>query len=212
MTLRLIGAGLGRTGTLSAKLALERLGFGPCYHMVEVFKNPAHIPIWERANDGHAVDWEALFVGYASTVDWPACKFWGDLIKAYPDAKVLLTVRDPEAWYESAAKTIFQIDERVATSEVGRLQIPMARKVVHGTFPKGLGDKAHCIEIYRRHNEDVQRALGSRVLTYDVADGWVPLCAFLGVAVPDEPFPKTNSAEEFRTRTGLDKLAPRARP
>jgi len=210
MTLRLIGAGLGRTGTLSAKVALERLGFGPCYHMVEVFKNPAHIPIWERANEGQPVDWEALFAGYASTVDWPACKFWRSLADEYPEAKVLLTVRDAEAWYESAAKTIFQIDERVITTEVGRLQIAMAHKIVHASFPRGLGDKAHCIDVYRRHNEEVQRVLGDRVLTYDVADGWVPLCTFLGVAVPEEPFPRTNSTEEFRARTGLDKLSPRA--
>lgn len=209
MTLRLIGAGLGRTGTLSTKLALERLGFGPCYHMVEVFKNPAHIPLWERANDGQTADWDALFSGYASTVDWPGCKFWRELADAYPDAKVLLTVRDADAWYESASKTIFRMDERVVTTEVGRLQIAMAHKVVHASFPRGLDDRAHCLDVYRRHNEAVGRALGDRVLTYDVAEGWGPLCAFLGVPVPDEPFPRTNSTAEFRARTGLDKLGPR---
>lgn len=208
MTLRLIGAGLGRTGTLSAKQALERLGFGPCYHMVEVFKNPAHIPMWERANERRAVDWNTLFTGYAATVDWPGAKFWRTLAEEYPEAKVLLTVRDAESWYDSASKTIFRMDERVITTEVGRLQIEMARKLVHSTFPKGLDDRAHCIDVYRRHNEEVERTLGSRVLTYDVAEGWGPLCAFLGVSVPSEPFPKTNSTEEFRARTGLDKAAP----
>lgn len=205
MTLRLIGAGFGRTGTLSVKLALERLGFGPCYHMVEVFKNPAHIPIWEHANEGRFVDWNTLFAGYSSTVDWPACKFWRTLADVYPEAKVLLTVRDADSWYESASKTIFQMDERVITTEVGRRQLEMARKIVAGTFPKGLNDGAHCIDVYRRHNEEVQRALGARVLTYDVAEGWQPLCAFLGVPVPGDPFPNTNSTEEFRMRAGLNK-------
>jgi len=208
MTLRLIGAGLGRTGTLSAKQALERLGFGPCYHMVEVFKNPAHIPVWERAAEGHAVDWDALFEGYAATVDWPAAKFWRTLAEKYPDAKVLLTVRDADRWYASAANTIFRMDERVITTDVGRLQIEMARKLVGATFPNGFQDRAHCIDVYRRHNEEVERTLGSRVLTYDVAEGWGPLCAFLGVPVPDEPFPRTNSTEEFQARTGLDKVDP----
>src|ERR1041385_4276218 len=174
MTLRLIGAGLGRTGTLSVKIALERLGFGPCYHMVEVFKNPAHIPVWERANDGHSVDWDVLFAGYAATVDWPGCKFWRELADAYPTAKVLLTVRDANAWYDSAHKTIFQMDERVITTEVGRLQIEMARKIVGGTFPLGVDDRAHCIEVFRRHNDEVRHALGDRALTYDVSEGWAP--------------------------------------
>lgn len=206
MTLRLIGAGLGRTGTHSTKLALERIGFGPCYHMVEVFKNPDHIPIWERATDGLDVDWDALFAGYPSTVDWPAAKFWRTLADVYPEAKVLLTIRDADAWYESASKTIFLIDQRVVTTEVGANQLRMAMKLIQSTFPKGLDNRAHCIDVYNRHNDEVVRALGSRVLTYDAKEGWGPLCEFLGVPVPSEPFPVTNTTAEFRARAGLDKI------
>ena len=100
MNLKVIGAGFGRTGTMSLKVALEELGFDPCYHMSELFENSSHADLWNAAADGERVDWEALLGGYAATVDWPGCSFYEELMEAYPDAKVLLSVRDPERWYE----------------------------------------------------------------------------------------------------------------
>ena len=206
MTLQLIGAGFGRTGTMSVKRALEQLGLGPCYHMHEVFQHPEHVEQWERAGRGEAVDWDALFGEFRATVDWPAARFWRELAAAYPQARVLLTVRDAEDWYRSAHGTVFQMDPPRATTSIGRAQLEMAQRVVFdATFGAGRrDDRAHCIDVYLRHNAEVQRALGDRVLTYDVAEGWGPLCAWLGVEVPDTPFPHNNSSVEFRRRAGLD--------
>ena len=206
MSLQIVGAGFGRTGTLSAKLALEQLGLGPCYHMHEVFRRPEHIPVWERASRGEAVDWHRLFADFRSTVDWPATYFWRELVRAFPAARVLLTVRDPDAWYESARETVFRVDRSLATTDVGRAQLAMAERVVQqGTFGGRLDDRAHCIDVYVRHNEEVRQVLGARVLTYDVAEGWGPLCEWLGVDAPDAEFPRTNSTAEFQQRIGLDK-------
>ena len=123
--LKIIGAGFGRTGTLSLKVALEELGFSPCYHMIEVFERPADIAVWEAAALGKPIDWKALFAGYQATVDWPACIFYKELMQVYPDAKVLLTVRNPENWYESANSTIFQMRSRPSPiSEQIRARMP----------------------------------------------------------------------------------------
>src|SRR5205823_4535388 len=123
--LKIIGAGFGRTGTMSLKVALEELGFSPCYHMIEVFERPADIAVWEGAAVGKPIDWEALFAGYQATVDWPACIFYKELMQVYPDAKVLLTVRNPENWYESANSTIFQMrTRRPPISEQIRARVP----------------------------------------------------------------------------------------
>src|SRR5690242_7699355 len=106
-SLKVIGAGFGRTGTLSLKVALEELGFGPCYHMIEVFQYPEHAKLWEAATQGKPIDWDQIFANYQATVDWPGCTFYADLMARYPDAKVLLSVRDPETWYESVMSTIY---------------------------------------------------------------------------------------------------------
>lgn len=107
--LKIIGAGVGRTGTLSLKVALEELGYGPCYHMSELLKTPQHLALWEAASRDEPIDWNAIFASYQSAVDWPVCSFYEELMQAYPQAKVILTVRDPESWYESASSTIFQM-------------------------------------------------------------------------------------------------------
>ena len=108
MSLKVIGAGFGRTGTTSLKAALERLGFDRCYHMFEFMEHPEHAKYWDAASKGKPVDWNALFEGYQSTLDWPGCSYYRDLMQRYPEAKVLLTVRDSEKWYQSAQKTIFR--------------------------------------------------------------------------------------------------------
>ncbi|CAN7438513.1 hypothetical protein LJR219_002856 [Phenylobacterium sp. LjRoot219] len=195
MTLSVIGAGFGRTGTLSLKLALEQLGFGPCYHMVEVFKNPKAPGYWEAAANRMPVDWAEVFAGYGSTVDWPSATFYRELAEAYPEAKVVLTVRDPKAWFASTQATIFKHDFSGQPAPFG----PMAAKVIGRLFDQRMHDEAHCIEVFNRHNETVQQVIPKdRLLVYDLAEGWGPLCALLGVEAPATPIPKANTTEDFQ--------------
>ena len=196
MPLSVIGAGFGRTGTMSLKLALEQLGFGPCYHMVEVLKNPKAPGYWEDAADGKAVDWEQVFAGYHSTADWPSTTFYKELADRYPDAKVILTVRDPEAWYASTQATIFA---KPLPEDADNPWARMVRKVIGAQFGGPMNDKQRLIDVYDRHNQTVQRLIApERLLVYEVSQGWEPLCTFLGVPTPREPMPKANTAEEFQ--------------
>ena len=198
MPLKIIGAGLGRTGTLSLKFALERIGFGPCYHMTEALLNPQAPEMWLRAVDGNP-DWEATFDGFASTVDFPGCTFWRELAEYYPDAKVLLSVRDPEQWFESTQATIFS---EPALKMIG--STPM-RELLDKTTWRMFGGQLHAhnamVKALERHNAEVQQAIpASRLLVYDVSQGWEPLCRFLGVPAPDTPFPRANSRTEMQAR------------
>ena len=196
MGLKVIGAGLPRTATWSQKLALEQLGFGPCYHMSEALEHPEHWRIWERAGAGEAIDWETVFSGWGSTTDAPGCQFYSQLAERYPDAKVVLSVRDPENWFASTQNTI--LSEAVVGFHAGRGSLGMVEAVGWGTDPR-LKDKAWMLDRYRRHNKEVQRAIpAERLLVHQVADGWAPLCRFLGVEAPDTPFPQVNSTEDFR--------------
>lgn len=204
MAVEVIGAGFGRTGTLSLKLALEKLGFDKCYHMVEVFANPRHVAIWHEATHGEAVDWRALFDGYRASVDWPACNFWEMQLQAFPDARIILSERDPERWYESVMKTIYP--GSVAARERGdpeqRAFVDMVFDLVwDGTFHGRVEDKEHAIDVYHAHNDYVKRqAPPDRLLVFEASQGWDPLCEFLGRPVPDEPFPRVNTSEEFLAR------------
>ncbi|HEY5336880.1 MAG TPA: sulfotransferase [Rhizomicrobium sp.] len=206
MTLRAIGAGFGRTGTLSLKLALEQLGFSPCYHMVEVFAHPEHNATWIDAAEGRPVDWERFLAAYDAGVDWPICNFWRELADVFPQAKFILTERDAEAWYKSISQTIIASMSRTVESgdPVLRSQAKMGKLVVgEKAFGNNFG-KDHVIAAYKRHNQAVKDTLpASRLLIYDAPMGWAPLCEFLGVPVPDAPYPKTNSTEEFRARAKL---------
>jgi hypothetical protein len=197
MTLKVIGSGFGRTGTMSLKLALDQLGFGPTYHMVEVFKNPAAVQWWVDAADGHP-DWAKIFTGYNSTVDWPNATFYAELAAAYPDAKIIHTERDAEAWFRSTQATIF------ADATSGAASGPFAEmfgKVIRRLFDEKMHDHDHVIDIYNRHNAAVRATIpADRLLVYEVAQGWDPLCAFLGAPVPDTPMPKVNTTEEFVAR------------
>ncbi len=211
--MKVIGAGFGRTGTLSLKAALETLGFSPCYHMTELFQHPNHISYWEAATNGESVDWHALFADYQATVDWPGCTFYAELIKAYPNAKVLLSVRDPERWYDSVINTIYQTS-RLLKQPSGslltlliRLISPQRLRIVHminkliwqNTFDNRFEDKAYALEIFQQHIEEVkQRVPTDKLLVYNVKEGWEPLCAFLGVEVPaNTPFPHLNDRDSF---------------
>ncbi len=216
MTIEVIGAGFGRTGTKSLKVALEELGFGPCYHMTELFDKPGHVAFWDEAADkvarGEPVDWEGVFSGYEATVDWPGCIFYEELMEAFPDAKVLLSIRDPQHWFDSAQSTIAR-GPSFASSPLRSLlfrsagfvvpslrRVPsMARKViVERSFGGRFDDRAQAVEAFERHNEEVQeRVPAEKLLVYEVGEGWQPLCEFLGVGVPGRPFPHLNDREAF---------------
>ena len=196
MPLKLIGAGFGRTGTTSIKLAYEQLGLGRCYHMIEVFSHPGATGRWIRAANGD-VDWEEMFNGYTASVDWPGCHFWRELIALYPHAKVLLSVRDPEAWFASTQATIFS-DLTDRASEMPPDFMAMYEKVVAADVGGDVSDRAACIAAFERHNAEVIRSVPKdRLLVYDVKEGWKPLCRFLDVPVPDAPFPRANTSQDW---------------
>ena len=210
MTVRVIGAGIGRTGTTSLKIALEQLGFDRCYHMDEVAKNPAHVNMWIDAAEGRPVNWAALFDGYQSAVDLPTYAFYAELMEQYPDSKVILTLREPEDWYESASQTIFRLPPPYVMPLLNRMSVfssrlktltriePVARKVGIGYFFKNDLSKNNAISVFNHHNESVKQVVPpQRLLIYDVKQGWEPLCGFLNVPIPDVSFPHKNVREDF---------------
>jgi hypothetical protein len=195
MTLQVIGAGYGRTGTMSLKLALEQLGFGPCHHMVEVFAHPESIPWWSDAADGRA-DWDKIFQGYRAAVDWPTATFYKELADHYPDAKVILTERDPESWFKSTQATIFNFPMDPETTDPWQR---MVQRVVGDLFDLDMHNHDKVISVFKAHNAKVREVIpADRLLVYEVAQGWGPLCDFLGVPIPEAPMPKVNSTEEFQ--------------
>jgi len=196
MSLSVIGAGLGRTGTASLKVALEMLGLGKCHHMSEVFGSPEQIDLWTRAAAGKP-DWPATFKGYGAAVDFPTAAFWRELAAFYPDAKIILSLRDPEKWYESTQETILS---PLAVKSMPQMPFaPVVKDVVWRFFDYELHARDHMIAAFNRHNEAVQREIPrDRLLVFDPKEGWGPLCAFLGKKVPKEAFPRVNSKEEMR--------------
>jgi len=205
MALKVIGAGFGRTGTRSLKTALEELGFGKCYHMEEIMKNPRHLKYWaEIMNDGKA-DWETLFRGYQSATDWPVAVYYQDLMAAYPDAKIILTVRDPESWHVSIMNTIYQLSRKFARFSrlipaVHRFLRGMEKVIWEDIFHNKLEDRAHAIEVFKDHIEEVKRVVPQeRLLVFEARQGWEPLCAFLNVPVPaNKPYPHKNNGAGIR--------------
>jgi hypothetical protein len=196
MAMRVVGAGLGRTGTLSLKVALERLLGGRCYHMAEVFEHPEHVASWHAATRDDFPDWHALFRDYRAAVNWPASAFWYEIAAAFPDAIVLLSVRDPESWWKSAHDTIFSAIDDVQGEWRDMIDALFATR-----FTSAIGDRAASIAAFERHNENVRRTVPpSRLLEWRATDGWAPLCAALGVPVPAEPFPKVNTTVDFLAR------------
>ncbi|PPK71225.1 sulfotransferase [Actinokineospora auranticolor] len=201
--MKVIGAGLGRTGTASVKAALERLGFGPCYHMFEVLERPDHARRWLGGFEGEPVDFAALFDGFGSTMDWPGCSFWAQLADRYPDAKVVLTVRDPEGWYESMARTLLPV-WRMTGPGAGR--VPgyesygqLVAAIAAHSFDGRIDERAHLVAEFEAHNAAVRAGVpADRLLTYQVGQGWEPLCEFLEVPVPAEPFPHLNDTASFQ--------------
>jgi len=213
---KVIGAGFGRTGTMSLKVALETLGLDPCYHMTEVLAHPEHTSFWISAWRREPADWEGVLGVYEAIMDWPACTFYGELMERHPDAKVILSVRDPERWYESVRNTIYELSVIVPRHPIYRIGYTLVRLFVlrgpgnidladeiiwQGTFDGRFENENHAIEVFERHNAEVQqRVPENRLLVYDVKSGWGPLCEFLGVEEPDEPFPRTNDTAQMRRR------------
>ena len=216
-----IGAGFGRTGTLSLREALVRLGFAPCDHMLENFEHTERFALWRdafrRKQAGKPIDWRPLLGDYRAIVDWPGAYFWRELIAAHPDAKVILTIRDPGRWYQSCLDTIFRMRARADESLRARammkfigLMIPRMREgfqivddiIWDGTFAGNFTDREHALQIFAEHNREVEETVPpQRLLVFDVKQGWQPLCEFLEVPVPDrEPFPHVNDAESFQKR------------
>jgi hypothetical protein len=215
MALKVIGSGMGRTGTHSLKMALEQLGFTNCYHMTELFNNPAGLAYFEKAEAGEQVDWDALFTGYTSAVDYPVARYYKQLIAKYPEAKVIHTMRDPESWYKSCLQTIFWASKpslgrilkmmvKMPFSSVLRKRLPVLKyngKLLDKEFGSDLLNKTEVIKRFILHNEEVLKTVPKeRLLVYTVKEGWEPLCKFLNVPVPSTPFPVSNTSEEFKER------------
>ncbi len=204
MPLDVVGAGFGRTGTNSLKIALEMLGFGPCHHMFEVRDRPEQIRFWAAAARGERNDWDTVFQDFRSAVDWPSTYFWREIAAHYPLAPVILSVRPEEAWVKSIQATIYESlrSRHQRTEPLAREQGEMVYDIVERrTFSERLGDPDHALAVYRAHIADVKATIApARLLVYDVAEGWEPLCCHLGVPVPGVPFPRTNSTDEFRAR------------
>ena len=202
MTLKVIGAGFGRTGTLSLKHALETLGFNKCYHMMEVGKHDDHRSIWRKAHAGEEIDWEQLFEGYQATVDWPSCNLWREQLAHFPGAKVILTLRSPESWYQSVMATIY------ASSKAGAKSDNPTRKydsswafdlIWNRIFANQMNDREQVIDAFNRHNEQVIAEVpAGQLLVFEAHQGWGPLCDFLMVPIPETDYPKINTTEQFK--------------
>jgi hypothetical protein len=201
MPLEIIGPGFGRTGTNSLKIALEHLSFGPCHHMFEVRDNPEQLPAWQAAARGEAVDWDQVFHGYRSQVDWPGARYWRELAQQFPKAKVILTVRDPDEWFESVQATIAPFIAACGThpSPHANAIAEMAYQLIAiQVFNGRMSERDHATQVFKEHMATVQAAIpAERLLTFDVRAGWQPLCDFLDVQVPGMPFPNTNSSKAF---------------
>lgn len=216
MTLEVIGAGFGRTGTLSMKAALERLGYDKCHHMIEVLgpDNPKQLDYWDAIGKGEATDWDEVFDGFKASVDFPSSIYWKELSDAYPDAKVVLTVRSFESWYKSASSTIYAVGN---SAPAWTRLIPKPRKIDRmvnniiwqGKFDGKFEDEAHAEKVWNAHIADVKAGLpADRLLVFEVKDGWGPLCEFLGKPIPDAPFPRVNDTAQFHEMIkGLNRLA-----
>jgi len=197
MALKVIGAGLGRTGTFSLKFALEHIGFSRCYHMSEVLASASRsISLWIDASKGKP-NWNEIFDGFQATMDYPGCVFWEELADYYPDAKVVLTQRDPNSWFDSVSETIFSEHHRASFR--GSPLYELLDDHIYSKFGDRISDREFMTDYFRRRNQEVIDTIpASRLLIFSPKEGWEPLCEFLGVPVPPEPFPRVNSRDEMR--------------
>jgi hypothetical protein len=201
MSLKVIGSGFGRTGTMSMKDALEVLGFGPCHHMIEVMENPAQPAHWKAIAAGERPDWADVFEGYSSQVDWPGAHVWHETSIAFPDARVVHTERPEDAWWNSFNGTIGKFFATYTDLElpphIADLFGTMKDWLIDGTF-SDFTDRDSAIAAYRQNNQKVRDTIPTdRLLVLNVADGWDPLCRFLEVSVPGTTFPHRHPKKEF---------------
>jgi hypothetical protein len=205
MEIAVVGAGVGRTGTHSLKLALEQLVGAPCHHMMEMLGDPAQIPAWTDAIEGRPVDWAGMLANYGTIVDWPGAAFWRELSAANPDALVLLSVRDPESWYRSASNTIFLAFDNMPPEVKPWME--SVRTLLRDRFSDRFEDPTAMMDAFVRHNDAVRAEIpADRLLEWTPGDGWEPICERLGLPVPAEPFPLTNTTSEFREMIGIPPL------
>ncbi|HTL87242.1 MAG TPA: sulfotransferase [Acidimicrobiia bacterium] len=207
MSLKVVGAGLGRTGTHSLKLALEQLLGAPCYHMLEVLSHPEYVQYWRDAIDGKPVDWSVVMNGYAACVDWPAAAYWEEIAAVNPDAIVLLSTRSStDAWYKSAHDTIFDISARDLPPDPNMAEIAkMPKEMLAKKFTPDWRDADAAKKAYDAHNAHVRASVpADRLVDWQPGDGWGSICDALGLPVPSEPFPHVNTTNEFRLMLGLD--------
>jgi hypothetical protein len=200
MALKVIGSGLGRTGTKSLHSALNLLGLGPCHHMMEVFPRPESVPLWIEAGAGRA-NWNAIFAEFNSAVDFPSAAYWRELSEFYPNAKVIHTVRDADKWFDSTQATIFNPNSPLAAALSAEEENPMASFFRSFTKPfiSHIHDRAFMTDYFRRHTESVVATIApERLLVYEAGQGWAPLCGFLGVPAPDAPYPSENTTAQFQ--------------
>lgn len=211
MVLEVIGAGFPRNGTMSLRSAFETLGYAPSYHMSEVLVprpglNEGHAKAWADFIEGkHAMEWEPLFASYRSCCDFPSSAFYRELVEAWPNARVVLTKRDPERWYTSYSTMMRAVRPLLLAGFV----VPHLRdfrRVVDGlherVFDAQRLDRDTWIRAYVRHNEEVVRTVpADRLLVFDLCEGWEPLCEFLGQPVPNEPFPHLNEGKDLAAQS-----------
>jgi hypothetical protein len=203
--LKIIGSGFGRTGTLSLKAALEQLGFGPCYHMSEIISKPKRMSAWSNIGRGRPADWREMMKGYRSSVDFPACIYYRELMRAFPDAKIVHTVREPERWYQSMYETVYQFSNlsplwaRRLISPLRNMTEMATITVWDGVFKGDFENRQRTIEIFQQHTETVKRTVPpENLLVFSIKEGWEPLCKFLQVPIPDTHFPHLNDSAQMK--------------
>ncbi len=214
-SLTVIGAGLGRTGTSSLKVALERLLGGRCYHMVELIERPADTEHWERAAAGELISWDWLRRNYVATVDFPAAMFWQELVADSPDSVVLLSTRESaQVWWDSFERTILRgLSVEVPADRPDWVRRRAMNVSVLARLTPGWREQAEAMEAYERHNAEVRRVVApERLIDWRPGDGWEPICSVLEVAVPEEPFPHENTSADFQTRIGISPPTTDPRP
>ncbi len=204
MSLRLIGAGLPRTGTTSLREALRYLLDAPVYHMSEAFAHPEHVPTWVAAIEGNPPDWPAFLAGYAAGVDTPFSNCWRDLAAAYPDVPVLLSRRaSAQIWYQSMEATVLCRTREALTRHDDDPMVPLFRVLFTGLFAPA-DDPEIVMAGYERRLTEVRAEIApERLIDWQPSDGWEPICRALGVPVPGVPFPHENSTADYLVRAKI---------
>jgi hypothetical protein len=218
--MKLIGVGFGRTGTMSLKAAIEELG-SPCFHMIDLImgeNRERDLAYWVRVADGEPVDWSEVFEPWEATIDWPACSRWEQLVDAFPEAPVLLNVRDFDGWYASCANTILAVKQAALAGELPEdanrdgpspaLWGVIDKLIWEGDFQGRFDDRDWVRQMYADRIETIKRTVSSdRLIVWELGkDGWEPIADALGVKAPDKPFPRLHDTNEFRTEFGLEPL------